>query len=63
MTPKEFEERCKQLVAIATVTSMLVMFPTNILSMFLFYIKLDKMFNSIRIVANVRRRIHTNQAW
>ena len=60
ITPTVFEEACKQPVAIGTLMSMLAMVPIHITGMYTLFIKMDKMFNPHRILANQRRQIFVN---
>ena len=56
MTPRDFQEACKQPVIIMTTVSMVAMFPIHALGMFAIFIKLNKMFNPQYIQADLRRR-------
>ena len=55
MSPKDFEEQCRQPVAIINAVSMLVMIPVHIIGMFAIFTTLEKMFSPSHIAANVRR--------
>ncbi|CAF4317526.1 unnamed protein product, partial [Rotaria sordida] len=57
LSAKEFEEYCKQPVAITNAVSMIVMVPVNIVVMFAFFTKLDKMFNPNRLAAKARHKM------
>ncbi len=61
ITPKDFEEQCKQPIVIMTAVSMLIMIPVNILGMFAFFTRLEKMFNPNRIAATIRQRKFANR--
>jgi hypothetical protein len=61
ITPKDFEEACKQPVVIGTVITMLAMLPVNIIGMYALFIKIDQMFNPHRLAADQRRRFFANR--
>lgn len=68
ISPMEFEEQCKQPVAITTAVTMGVMAVVNFIGMFTMFTKLEKMFNPARIAAKVRQqkfnnRINPRRAW
>lgn len=68
LTPKELEEQCKQPLVIGTVTSMLVMAMVNLVGIFAFFTKLEKLFNPTRIAAKLRQqkfqnRVGPHRAW
>jgi hypothetical protein len=56
MSPEDFVEDCKQSVAMGTLVSMLAMLPIHVTGMYVFFLKLDKMFNPHRILADQRRQ-------
>jgi len=56
MSAKEFEEKCKQPVAIITAVSMLAMVLVNGISMFAFFTKLNTMFNPHQVLAQVKHK-------
>ncbi len=45
MTAKDFEDACQQPVLIGTVVSMLAMLPINMLAMYAWFLKMDRIFN------------------
>lgn len=55
MSAKEFEEQCRQPVAIINAVSMLVMMPVHIIGMFVLFTTFGKMYSPRHIAANVRR--------
>ncbi len=57
MTPKDFEDSCKQTVAIATAVSMLVMLPLNMIGMFAFFTKMNQLFNPNQLKVDLRRQL------
>ncbi|CAF3971174.1 unnamed protein product, partial [Rotaria sordida] len=61
LAAKEFEEYCKQPVAIVTALSMVVMISVNIIVMFAFFTKLDKMFNPSRLAAKARHKMFVSR--
>ena len=61
VTPKDFEEQCRQPVAIGTALSMLVMFPIHGVAMFALFTKLNKMFNPSYLAAEARRQKFANR--
>ncbi|CAF4426648.1 unnamed protein product [Rotaria sp. Silwood2] len=63
LSAKEFEEYCKQPVAIGTAVSMIVMVPVNIIGMFTVFTKLDKMFNPNRLAVKARHKMFVNRAY
>jgi hypothetical protein len=56
MSPKDFEDACKQPVIIGTVVSMAAMVPVNFIGMFAMFSKLEKMFNPHRLMAIQRQK-------
>jgi high-affinity nickel permease len=56
MTPKDFEDTCKQTVIIGTLISSIAMIPLNILGMFVLFTKMNNMFNPHRLSAKVRHQ-------
>jgi hypothetical protein len=56
MTPKDFEDTCKQTVIIGTLISSISMIPLHILVMFILFTKMNKMFNPHRLSAKVRHQ-------
>lgn len=60
LRPKDFEEYCRQPVAIMNAAFMLVFGALHVLAIFGYMTKLDKMFNPMRTAARVRHnnRIH-----
>jgi len=61
LSAEDFVEDCKEPVAIGTLVSMLAMLPIHIIGMYAFFLKLDKMFNPHRILADHRRQIFTKR--
>lgn len=61
ISAKRFEEECKQPIAIATATSMLVMAVVKIISMFALFTKLNKAFNPSHISARLRQKNFVNR--
>ncbi|CAF4849818.1 unnamed protein product [Rotaria sp. Silwood1] len=61
MSAKDFEEYCRQPVAIANAVSMIVMVPINIIGMFTAFTKFDKMFNRNRLAANARHKMFVSR--
>jgi len=57
MTAKDFEEACKQPVAMGTLISMLAMVPIHIIGMHVLFVKIDQMFNPHRLLADQRRQL------
>jgi len=57
MSAEDFVEDCKQSVALGTLISMLAMIPIHVIGMFAFFLKLDKIFNPHRILADQRRKV------
>ena len=55
ISPKDYEEQCKQPVAIATAATMAVTVILRMVAMFSLFTKLDKMFNPNRLGAQVRQ--------
>ena len=55
MTPKEFEEACKQPVIASTILSMMTMVPVKCLAMFTLFTKIEKMFNPKHLQAAQRQ--------
>jgi hypothetical protein len=56
LSPGDFEEACRQPVAICTAASMLIMMVVHAVGMFATFTKLESMFNPDRIAANQRRQ-------
>jgi hypothetical protein len=56
ISPKDFEEACKQPVIIGTVVSLAAMLPVNFIAMYAFFTKLEKRFNPHRILAKQRQQ-------
>ncbi len=61
ITADDFVEACKQPVAIGTLISMLAMVPFHIIGMYALFIKIDKMFNPHRLLADQRQKIRGNR--
>jgi hypothetical protein len=61
LSAEDFVEDCKESVAMGTLVSMLAMLPIHIIGMYAFFLKLDKMFNPHRILADHRRQIFTKR--
>lgn len=61
ISAQDFEEQCKQTVAIMNAATMGVMAVVNTLGMFVMFTKLETMFNPTRIAATVRRKKFRNQ--
>ncbi|CAF1460585.1 unnamed protein product [Rotaria sordida] len=57
LSAKDFEEYCKQPVAMTTVATMLVMGVVQFIGMFAFFTKLDKIFNPNRLAAKPNDRL------
>jgi len=57
ISPEDFVDDCKQSVAIGTLISMLALLPIHLIGMYAFFLKMDKMFNPHRILADQRRQI------
>jgi len=53
---KDFEEQCKQPIAITTAVTMMFMGVVHAISMYAFFLKLEKMHNPSRIAADLRRK-------
>ena len=58
---KDFEEQCKQPIAITTAVTMMFMGVANAISMYAFFLKLEKMYNPSHIAADVRRKTFMNR--
>ena len=59
---KDFEEQCKQPIAITTTAvTMMFMGVVNAISMYAFFLKLEKMYNPSRIAADLRRKTFMNR--
>lgn len=56
MTPKDFEDFCKEPVLIGTVVCMFVMLLVHMLGLYAWFIKMHKTFNPDRLLA--KKRIH-----
>ena len=61
MTAKDYEEACKQPLAIATAVSMVAMILIHAIGMFAWFTKLNTMFNPSRVRADVRRQAFTKR--
>jgi hypothetical protein len=61
LTPQEYEQQCKQPIAIASALLMLVMASINMVSMFAMFTKLEKLFNPHRLATKVRQHKFKNQ--
>lgn len=57
MTAKDFEDACKEPVVIATVVSMMTMLALNMIGMYVFFTKMDQMFNPNKLKADLRRQL------
>jgi hypothetical protein len=56
VSPRDFEEACKQPVAICTAATMIIMAVVHAVGMFATFTKLESMFNPVRIAAKQRRQ-------
>ena len=56
VSPSDFEEACRQPVAIGTAATMLIMAVVHAVGMFATFTKLEAMFNPVRIAAKQRRQ-------
>ena len=56
VSPSDFEEACKQPVAICTAASMLIMAVVHAVGMFATFTHVESMFNPDRIAADQRRQ-------
>jgi hypothetical protein len=63
MSPKDFEDACKQPVIIGTVVSLMAMVPVNFIGMFAMFSKLEKMFNPHRLMAIQRQKKLFRRIW
>ena len=61
MSVKDFEQNCKDSVAIGTMLNMLVMIPIHIVGMYSLFIKIDKIFNPHRLMAEQRHKMFLNR--
>lgn len=52
---KKYEEYCKQSVAIANAVFLLATIPIHMVSMFILFTKIEKLFNPTRLASNARR--------
>jgi hypothetical protein len=55
ISPKDYEEQCKQPVAITTGATMAVTGILHLVTMFALFTKLDKMFNPNRLASKIRQ--------
>jgi hypothetical protein len=56
VSPKDFEEACKEAVIIGTVVSLAAMLPVNFIAMYALFTKLEKTFNPHRMSAKQRQQ-------
>lgn len=54
MTPKDFEDACKQPVTISTAIVIFIMLIVHMLGMYAWILKMDKIFNPDRVLAKER---------
>jgi hypothetical protein len=56
ISAEDFVDACKQPVAIGTAICMVVMLGVNVLAMYAWFLKLDKIYNTQRLLADQRTR-------
>ncbi len=57
LSPEDFVKDCQESVAMGTLISMLVILPIHVIGMYAFFLKMEKIFNPHRILANQRRKL------
>ena len=58
MSASQYEEACKQPVAITTAISLIMMIPVHFISMFMTWTRIDNLFNPHRSQADQRRQFY-----
>ncbi len=61
LTAKDFEDACKQPVAITTLICVLVILPLKTIGMYAFFTKMTHLFNPNQLQADLRRKLFNSR--